>query len=90
MSSYHNNIEIVANGVDKGSGVKFFAQKFGYDIKNIMCIGDEENDESMLKVAGFSVAMGNANNNMKKIADFITDTNDNDGISKAILEFAKR
>ena len=90
VSSYHNNIEIVANGVDKGSGVKFFAQKFGYDIKNIMCIGDEENDESMLKVAGFSVAMGNANNNMKKIADFITDTNDNDGISKAILEFAKR
>lgn len=90
VSSYHNNIEIVANGVDKGSGVKFFAQKFGYDIKNIMCIGDEENDESMLKVAGFSVAMGNANNNMKKIADFITDTNDNDGMSKAILEFAKR
>ena len=44
----------------------------------------------MLKVAGFSVAMGNANNNMKKIADFITDTNDNDGMSKAILEFAKR
>lgn len=90
VSSYWNNIEIVANGVDKGSGVKFFAEKFGYDIDDVMCIGDEENDESMLKVAGFAVAMGNANDEMKKIADFVTDTNDNEGMSKAILEFAKR
>lgn len=90
VSSFKNNIEIVANKVTKGEGVKFFAEKFGYDIENIMCIGDEENDESMLKVSGFPVAMGNASNNMKKIAKYITSDNDSDGMSEAIIEFSKR
>lgn len=89
VSSYWNNIEIVAKGVSKGAGVKFFAEKFDYEIENIMCIGDEENDESMLKVAGFPVAMGNASENMKKIAKYITSSNDNEGMSEAILKFAE-
>ena len=66
-----------------------YAEKFDYEIENIMCIGDEENDESMLKVAGFQVAMGNASENMKKIAQYITSSNDNEGMSEAILKFAE-
>lgn len=89
-SSFWNNIEIVASGVNKGIGVKFIAEKLGLSHKDIMCIGDEENDESMIEVAGFSVAMGNANETLKKMADFVTDDNENEGISKAIMEFAKR
>ena len=89
-SSYWNNIEIVANGVNKGAGVKYLSENFGYDIKDIMCIGDEENDESMLNVAGFAVAMGNANEQMKKIAHFITSDNNSDGMVKAIKKFAQR
>lgn len=89
-SSYWNNIEIVANGVNKGTGVKYLSENFGYDIKDIMCIGDEENDESMLNVAGFAVAMGNANEQMKKIAHYITSDNNSDGMVRAIKKFAQR
>jgi cof-like hydrolase len=89
-SSYWNNIEIVANNVNKGTAVKYISEHFGYDIKDIMCIGDEENDESMLSVAGFAVAMGNANEQMKKIAHYITSDNDSDGMVRAIQKFAQR
>ena len=89
FSSYWNNIEIVAKGISKGEGVKFVTNMLNYDKDNIMCIGDEQNDESMLLECGFPVAMGNASKKLKEIARFITDDNNNDGISKAIREFAK-
>lgn len=89
FSSYWNNIEIVAKGLSKGEGVKFVTDMLKYDRENIMCIGDEQNDESMLLECGFPVAMGNASKELKKIARYITDDNNNDGISKAIREFAK-
>ncbi|MGV2686932.1 HAD hydrolase family protein, partial [Clostridium perfringens] len=55
--------------------------------EEIMCIGDSENDISMLKFAGLGVAMGNGLQLVKDIADFVTDTNDNDGVAKAIEKF---
>ena len=59
-------------------------------MQNVMCIGDELNDLSMLKVAGFAVAMGNANEELKKVAHFITDDNNNDGFAKAIYKFMEK
>lgn len=44
----------------------------------------------MLKVAGFAVAMGNANEELKKVAHFITDDNNNDGFAKAIYKFMEK
>ena len=52
-----------------------------------MCIGDSENDLSMLKEAGFAVVMGNAEDSVKKYADYVTDTNENNGVSKVIEKF---
>ena len=52
--------------------------------QEIMACGDNDNDIEMLLAAGTKVAMGNATDGLKEIADFITDTVDNDGVVKAI------
>ena len=51
-----------------------------------MAIGDNLNDESMLERAGKSVAMGNASYYIKSLCDEITDTNEESGVGKAILD----
>lgn len=88
-SSNWDNMEIVAKGVSKGEAVKILADMLSYDLKDVMCIGDEENDETMLSECGFAVAMGNGSEKVKSMADFVTDDNENDGVGKAIREFAK-
>ena len=52
-----------------------------------MSIGDQNNDIQMLKYASVSVAMGNSQENIQKIAKFVTETNDNDGVAVAINKF---
>jgi hypothetical protein len=49
-----------------------------------MAIGDSDNDSSMLMAAGFPVAMGNATDNIKSIARYVTDDNEHDGVGKVI------
>lgn len=52
-----------------------------------MACGDSSNDAAMLRAAGFSVAMGNATPDIQALADVITDTNDEDGVAKAIEQY---
>ena len=52
--------------------------------EEVIAFGDAENDISMLEYAGIGVAMGNATEKVKEIADEVTDTNDNDGIAKSL------
>jgi len=61
--------------------------RMGIAISECMAIGDSMNDYTMLKHAGFSVAVANAQPKVLEIADYITDTNDNDGVAKAIERF---
>lgn len=84
MSSAENNIEIMPKGISKGNGVKILGEIYGISPEETICIGDNENDISMIKYAGFGVAMGNGTNDIKIAADYVTDTNDNDGVAKAI------
>ncbi|SFC85124.1 Cof-type HAD-IIB family hydrolase [Clostridium uliginosum] len=88
VSSGGNNFEIMQHGVSKGNAAKILAEKLGINQKEIMCIGDNENDVSMLKYAGLGVAMGNGCALAKEVADYVTDTNVNDGVAKAIEKFA--
>ena len=71
----------------KGSGVVFLAKMWGIDPSQIMAIGDQDNDREMLEVAELGVAMGNGSDELKKIADYVTDTAENDGVHKAIQKF---
>ena len=77
-------LEIMPNAVNKGNTLLSFAKKIGIDQSGIMAIGDEENDLPMLKMASFSVAMGNAADSVKKLCRFITASNENAGVAEAI------
>ncbi|AIY84846.1 MAG: Cof-type HAD-IIB family hydrolase [Clostridium baratii] len=87
VSSWNDNFEVMRNGSTKGDAVRYLANYFGIDKEEVMCIGDSENDLSMIKYAGTGVAMGNASEDIKSVADYVTDTNVNDGVAKAINKF---
>lgn len=85
--SWHNNLEVMKEGVSKGDAVRYLAKMLNIDTEEIVAIGDNENDISMFKVAGLAVAMGNGDDIIKEHANVITDTNDNDGVAKAIEKY---
>lgn len=80
-------IEIMKKGISKGSGVLRVAKRLGINSDEIMCFGDAENDLSMIECVKYGVAMGNAMDNVKEAAYYVTDTNMNQGIAKAIEHF---
>lgn len=77
-------LEIMPPHVNKGSDIDDISRYLNIDKSEIMAIGDDYNDKEMLEKAGFSFAMGNAPDIIKNSARFITDTNENDGVAKAI------
>lgn len=72
---------------DKGKGLQAMARHLGLDISETMAFGDGGNDISIIRQAGIGVAMGNAGDDVKKHADFITASVDEDGIQKALQKF---
>ena len=80
-------LELMPYGVNKGMAIDALARHFKIPTSQIMAIGDDYNDIEMLQRAGFSVAMGNAVQPAKEAAKYITDTNMNDGVAKAIQHF---
>ncbi|MEG0409901.1 MAG: HAD family hydrolase [Erysipelotrichaceae bacterium] len=81
-------IEVMPHGVNKGSALMRIAKENNIDMKDVMCFGDAENDLSMFKVCGYSVAMGNAMKCVKDIAWKICDDHDHEGIGKTIHTYA--
>ena len=79
--------EITNKAVDKGAGLAQLAQRLNIRQEEVIACGDESNDYSMIKYAGLGVAMGNAIDKVKAAANYITDTNDNDGVAKVIEKF---
>ncbi|MEI3598681.1 MULTISPECIES: Cof-type HAD-IIB family hydrolase [unclassified Oceanobacillus] len=84
ITSDIQKFEFASSGVSKGNALQKYAQLLSIPRENIIAIGDNLNDLSMFKVSGFSIAMGNAVSKIKKHADSITDSCDNDGVAKAI------
>lgn len=80
-------LEIMPKGVNKGDGLKRLGDIFGVTVNQVMAIGDSQNDLDMLKAAGVSIAMGNAADEVKKAADYVTLDNDDDGVAAAIENF---
>lgn len=71
----------------KGKAVRFLAEKWNIKKEEIMACGDNDNDIEMLLEAGTKIAMGNATEKLKEIADFVTKTVDEDGVAYAITKF---
>ncbi|KAI7886020.1 hypothetical protein K492DRAFT_203566 [Lichtheimia hyalospora FSU 10163] len=78
-------VEICAAGVSKASALAYLCNKLDVDPNNLIAFGDMPNDIEMLKFAGIAVAMGNAHENVKAIADLTTETNEDDGVA-VVLE----
>lgn len=83
-SSISNNIEVNSREATKGNALKLLAEYLRFPMSATMAFGDASNDVTMLKAAGIGVAMGNAIEEAKAAADYVTDDCDHDGVAKAI------
>ena len=77
-------IEITNYGADKGKAFEFLTSYMGLKKENTLAAGDGENDISLLKSAGVSVAVSNAQKEILEMADIVTLSNDQGGIGKII------
>lgn len=80
-------IEIMPKNVDKAASLDKMLPAIGMGQRNTVCCGDGFNDISMIRYAGVGVAMGNAQPAVKEAADYITATNDEDGLVEVIEKF---
>ena len=80
-------LEILNKNASKGLAVQHLAEKLGISHEETMAIGDEENDRSMLEAVGNPVVMANGNPELKKIAKYITKSNEASGVAHAINEW---
>ena len=80
-------IEIISPGISKASALVRLADMLNIHISETMAIGDANNDLPMLKAAGFRVAMGNGKDEVKAVADYVTDRSESDGLEKALKHF---
>lgn len=85
-SSLAMNLEINTRTANKGAGLLALAKQLGIAKQQVMAIGDSSNDEAMLRAVGRAVAMGNATDDIKRLADTVTLSNDEDGVAAAINE----
>ncbi|MBN2604634.1 MAG: HAD family phosphatase [Bacilli bacterium] len=87
VKSQNSFLDVNPLGASKGTALAFLAKSYGYKPEEIIAFGDQDNDVSMLEYAGTSVAMGNACTEAKNVADYITLSNDNDGVAHGIYKY---
>ena len=80
-------LEFLHKDVNKGVGMSKVAEKLNISQEEVICMGDAENDLHMLQYAGLSIAMGNADDNIKNMADYVTLSNEEGGVAHAIRKF---
>ena len=88
LSGGFHNWEFTRKGVNKGTGLRFLAEKLGIPMDQTMACGDSDNDLSMLKAAKVAVAMANGTEEVKKVSTFITLSNNESGVAHAVKLFA--
>ncbi len=89
VNSHPFQLEISRKGVSKGSTLKLLGEEIGIKPDEMMTIGDQNNDQTMIEMAGIGVVMRNGSQDIIQMADYITDTNDNNGVAKAIYHWIK-
>jgi Cof subfamily protein (haloacid dehalogenase superfamily) len=81
---HENGVDVVPNNGSKAATLQFLADRVGIKHENVIAFGDGRNDLEMLAKAGIGVAMGNGADYVQAAADMVTDTNERDGIAKAL------
>ena len=87
LSGGYQNVEFTKAGTTKAMGLRFLAEMFEIPIEETMAVGDSQNDMDIMQAAGIGVAMENATDEVKAIADFVTKSNLEDGVGYAIEKF---
>ncbi|MGL6104828.1 sugar-phosphatase [Romboutsia sp.] len=80
-------LEFLNKSANKGNALTALCETIDIPIEKTIAVGDEENDQHMIKMAGLGVAMGNARQSIKDIADYITETNNDHGVAHVIDKF---
>ncbi|WP_066174191.1 Cof-type HAD-IIB family hydrolase [Bacillus marinisedimentorum] len=83
-------ISVVPAGVSKEKGVRLLGEHLGISPAEMVVIGDAEDDQGMIEMAGLGVAMGNAPASVKKAADWVTRSNDQQGVSYMVKELFRK
>lgn len=80
-------LEVMDARANKGDALKVIAEHYGIDRKEVLAIGDSYNDMAMIEWAGIGVAMGNARKSVNETADYITASNEEEGVAEALHRF---
>jgi Cof subfamily protein (haloacid dehalogenase superfamily) len=87
VQSFPRYVELTHRDVSKGKAVEWLAARWGIPRQQVIAIGDQDNDRSMIEWAGLGVAMGNAVESVKKIADYVAPAANEDGAADVIERF---
>ena len=87
VPSMRGVLDIMADGISKGEALRFLGQKLGMDMAKTVVFGDNYNDISMLRLAGCPIVVANAEEEVKKVAKYITLSNDEAGVAYAIRKY---
>lgn len=80
-------VEISLVNVSKATGIQNLCEHLGIEMAEVMAIGDNRNDLELIQASGLGIAMGNAEKELKEVADQITTTNEEDGVAQAIQTY---
>ena len=83
-------LELMPKGIDKAAVLKNFLPFLGVTRDEVICCGDGYNDKTMIEFAGLGVAMANARDEVKEVADYITTSNDEDGVAEVVERYILR
>ena len=81
-------LHVTDKRVNKGTSLKYLCERNGINMKNVMAIGDSQNDEDFLKQVGYRIAVGNAEDRLKEISTYTCEKKYGDGVAEAIEKFA--
>jgi len=82
-------LELMPMNIDKAYSLQILSGKIGLNKEQLISCGDGYNDLTMIRFAGLGVAMGNAQESVKSAADYVTASNDNNGVLKVIEKFIR-
>lgn len=83
-------VEVSPKGDDKGSALKYIARHFNIDLSSTVAVGDNINDLPMIKAASVGVAVGNAVDGLKSVADYVSVSNNDGAVAEIIEKFGFR
>ncbi|MEK4359611.1 Cof-type HAD-IIB family hydrolase [Paenibacillus sp. FSL M7-1455] len=86
-NSSPHNLEVNPQGINKASGIRTVCGLLDIDMSEVIAVGDSMNDLAAIQAAGLGVAMENAQEVVREAADFVTSSNDKDGIAEVIRKF---